>query len=134
MTNEIQYQSDEIIEIAKALAKAQAQMEGAVTDSTNPHFKSKYSSLKSVVKALKKPLADNELAYVQREVTYDGRQYFETMLVHSSGQWIKSLSPMNLQFKGNTMQQYGSALTYLRRFGLCTITGLAPADDLTFGS
>jgi hypothetical protein len=127
----IKYESDEIIEIAIALGKAQMQMDGAITDGVNPHFKSKYSTLKSVVNALKKPFGDNDLTYLQREVMCDGKPFFETMLIHKSGQWFKSMSPMCIQFKGNTMHQYGSALTYLRRFGLCIITGLAPADDIS---
>lgn len=122
-------ESDEIIEIAKALGKAQSEMEGAQTDGINPHYSSKYATLRSVVKALLKPFSDNEITYLQREVYVDGQMYFETRLIHSSGQWFASFSPMELNFKGNIMHQYGSSLTYLRRFGLCTITGLAPAED-----
>jgi hypothetical protein len=40
--------SEQINEIAAALAKAQGQIEGAVKGSVNPHFRSKYADLGAV--------------------------------------------------------------------------------------
>ena len=51
--------SETIEELAKALVKAQSQMGGAVKDSNNPFFKSKYADLGSVVKAIKESFCDN---------------------------------------------------------------------------
>ena len=50
-------QSESITELAKAMNLAQAEMGGAVKDSANPFFKSKYADLTSVVKAIKEPFA-----------------------------------------------------------------------------
>ena len=52
-------------ELSKALVKAQAAMSHAAKDSKNPHFKSAYSSLASVIDAVRPHLAGNGLAFVQ---------------------------------------------------------------------
>jgi hypothetical protein len=45
--------SENITTLAVALVKAQADIKAALKDSTNPHFKSKYADLGSVVDAVK---------------------------------------------------------------------------------
>ena len=59
-------QSDTIGKLAEALSRAQGSMELASKDASNPHFQSKFASLASCIEAMRKPLADNGLAYVQR--------------------------------------------------------------------
>jgi hypothetical protein len=46
-------QSESITNLATALVAAQAEMGGAVKDSSNLFFKSKYADLTSVVRAIK---------------------------------------------------------------------------------
>lgn len=120
--------SESINELATALAKAQAQMTSAKKDSSNPFFKSKYADLAAVVEAVKKPLADNGLSYVQTTDTDDGTAVLvETMLMHTSGQWISGRLRMPVA-KPNDPQALGSVITYARRYGLQAMTGV-PADD-----
>jgi hypothetical protein len=57
--------SDSIKELALALHKAQREIKGALKDSTNPHFKSKYADLSSVIEAVKQPLSNNGIVYSQ---------------------------------------------------------------------
>ena len=57
--------SDSIKQIAEALVSAQKEIKFAVKDSTNPHFKSKYANINSVIDAVKKPLNDNGIAILQ---------------------------------------------------------------------
>ena len=45
--------SEQINELAAALAKAQGQMQSAKKDAENPFFKSKYADMDSVVSAIK---------------------------------------------------------------------------------
>ena len=52
-----------------ALVKAQSQMSHAAFDQTNPHFKSKFASLKSVIDAVKPALNANGIAYVQKSLS-----------------------------------------------------------------
>ena len=57
--------SQSIAALASALAKAQSEISGAVKDSANPFFKSKYADLESVWSACRKPLTSNGLSVVQ---------------------------------------------------------------------
>ncbi len=57
--------SETVGELAKALALAQGKMRGAVKDSENPFFKTKYADLASVVEAIRDALSQNGIAYWQ---------------------------------------------------------------------
>lgn len=121
--------SNSIKEIAAALAKAQSAMDGAKKSSTNPHFKSRYADLESVVDAIKPALTANGIAYVQFPVTNDRQEVgVETMLCHASGEWIRS-EPFFVPVTKADAQGFGSALTYCRRYSLAAACGVAPEDD-----
>ena len=121
--------SESIANLAAALAKAQGTIEGASKDTKNPHFNSRYADLASVVDACRKALADNELSVVQSPSTKDGNLVLmTTMLLHSSGEWIES-DPLQVQARDAAPQAVGSCLTYLRRYQLASMVGVAPADD-----
>lgn len=119
--------SENIAELAAALAKAQAVMKPAKKDSSNPFFKSQYADLPSVVEAAKKPLADNGLSFVQVTDFADGVSWVETVLMHASGQWISGRYPVK-PVKDDP-QGMGSALTYSRRYGLAALVGIVAADE-----
>ena len=123
-------QSESIAELSAALAKAQGIMEGASKDSANPFFKSKYADLASVWDACRKPLSDNGLSVVQTTEfmpEHPDIVCIETILCHTSGEWIKgrlALKPVK-----SDPQSVGSCITYLRRYSLQSIVGIAPEDD-----
>lgn len=120
--------STELKDLATALAKAQASVKGAVKDSTNPAFRSKYADLESVWDACRKPLTDNGLSVSQWPGRDEvGAATLTTMLLHSSGQWIKGTASTALS--KNDAQGVGSALTYLRRYALAAVASVAPEDD-----
>ncbi len=119
--------SDSINELAMALAKAQGQMRAAVKDASNPFFKSKYADLASVVDAIKTPLSSNGLSYVQFVGSDAEAHYVETMLIHSSGQYLSERVKIVVA-KPNDPQSFGSAVTYFRRYSLQAVCGV-PADD-----
>jgi len=110
-------------ELFSALCKAQSQIRGAVKDSRNPHFNSMFANLESVVEAIRQPLADNGLCFVQS--VCEG--HVHTIICHISGEQMVSTVP----FIGNMpdMQKVGAALTYARRQGLCTAFGVPQVDD-----
>lgn len=119
--------SEQLNELATALSKAQGQIKDAKKDSSNPFFKSKYADLASVWDACRKPLSDNGLSIVQGvEFDANGR-YLETMLMHTSGQYVSSI--INLTLKEDSMQSIGSAITYARRYALSAMVGVSPDDD-----
>jgi hypothetical protein len=119
--------SPEIGKLAEALSKAQAVIEGAKEDSTNPFFKSKYADLSSVWKACKKPLTDNGLAVTQTVENGGEKIYLVTTLLHLSGQWMRSYMPVMITKQD--AQGFGSAMTYSRRYALAAMVGVCPQDD-----
>jgi hypothetical protein len=122
-------QSEQINEIATAIAKMQAKIEGVSKDASNPHFKSRYATLAACWDACHEVASANGIAIVQTtDQDETGNWHLYTTLLHSSGQWVRGRLP--LIFTGNNpMQALGSALTYARRYGLCAAVGLAPEDD-----
>jgi len=123
--------SESIGELAKALAVAQGQISGAKKDSENPFFKSKYADLASVWDACRRPLSENGLSVVQMprsEITENATIIFvDTLLAHSSGEWVlESLSAVPVK---DDPQGIGSCITYLRRYALGAVVGVAPEDD-----
>jgi hypothetical protein len=120
--------SESIKELAAALVKAQAKIEGATKDKTNPHFKSKYADLSSVVEAIKKPATDNGLTWTQVMHPAENAAAVETIIMHSSGEWL-SCGVISVPVSKQDAQGYGSALTYARRYSLSAAFGVAPEDD-----
>lgn len=119
--------SEAINEIATALAKAQGILTGAAKDANNPFFKSKYADLSSVWDACRGPLSSNGLSVVQLPSTELATVTVTTILMHSSGQWISG--SVSATAKDAGPQSIGSAITYLRRYALQSIAGVAPEDD-----
>jgi ERF superfamily len=114
--------SEQISELAAALAAAQGMMENAVMNRVNPHFKSKYADLAAIFDAARKPLSANGLAIVQTI----GDGVLHTRLLHTSGQWIASEHPLPMSGRP---QEIGSALTYARRYSLSALIGIAADED-----
>lgn len=124
----MQTQSPEINSLLEALAKAQSKIEGAKKDGINPHLKNKFPSLASVWEAAREAITENGLSVIQSiEILDSGQQCLATLLGHKTGQWVKSLIPMNpLKADPQTM---GSLITYYRRYSLAAMVGICPEDD-----
>jgi hypothetical protein len=114
--------------ISKALVKAQAAMSHAAKDAKNPHFKSAYSSLASVIDAVRPALSSNGLAFVQKLHTADGGVAVETVLIHESGQEM-SFGVLFIPATKQDAQGYGSAISYAKRYSLQAALGIASEDD-----
>ena len=121
--------SETIGKIAGALAKAQSGMTMIECNSSNPFFNSKYASLSAVLEVALPKLNDNGIALVQgnRWGNTDSGFYITSMLVHSSGEWIKSEIRMPVTKKD--AHGIGAATTYGRRYLLSSMVGVAQADD-----
>ena len=119
--------SDSIKELATALAKTQGKLEHAAKSSTNPHFNSRYADLAELLNAVRPALSKHGLSVTQHPAYEDGIVSVETLLMHTSGEWISSTlsSPV---FKADA-QGIGSATTYCRRYSLAAIIGISQADD-----
>tara|TARA_R110000744_G_scaffold365803_1_gene474693 strand:- start:32 stop:685 length:654 start_codon:yes stop_codon:yes gene_type:complete len=122
--------SNQIENLASALSKAQAVIENVSKDKKG--FNYKYADLASCLTAAKKPLSDNGLS-VSQLVSQDmnGKQILITLLIHESGQWLKSIFAVeNVVMKQcNSLQQLGAGLTYARRYSFSAIVGLSQEDN-----
>lgn len=119
--------SEQINEIAAALAKAQSKIKTAIKDSSNPHFRSKYADLASVREACADALSTNDIAVVQAH-GFDGAHVtLTTRLVHKSGQWLESV--YLIKPTKEDPQGYASATTYARRISLSSMVGVVADED-----
>lgn len=119
--------SQTITKIAPALLVAQKKIGSAKKDAENPFFHSTYADLGSVIEACKSALNDNDIIVLQPISTDESGTYVETVLLHTSGEWIADklkISPKN----DNDQQSVGSAISYCRRYGLQSMV-LIPSDD-----
>lgn len=109
-----------------ALAKAQLEIKPPVKDKINPRFKSKYVSLDAVLDAVRETLAKHGLI-IQCSVEYrEEKPLLRASLYHVNGEVIETFVPMFLA--GMTSQDFGSALTYARRYAICSLLSL-PSDE-----
>lgn len=120
--------SQEIDQISPALIKAQGQIKTVTLNKVNPHFRSKYADLSAIREACREPLAANDLAVIQAPATTDGKVTLTTMLLHTSGQWIKSCLELKPE-RAETPQAVGSAITYARRYTLASLLGIVADED-----
>jgi hypothetical protein len=127
MENEIAFPltSPTISVICKALSLTQGQMSFAKKDTENEFFKKPYADLASCWEACRKPLSDNGLSVSQVQ----DENFLITILMHESGEWIRSRTKISMSEGKNAMQAYGSALTYARRYALSAIVGISQDDD-----
>lgn len=111
-----------------ALASAQAEMQALLKNSENPHFKSQYADLASVVDVVRSPLVRHGIAYYHITTETAHGHAVKTVLAHgTSGTSIELTVPLIGSI--TNMQGYKSAVTYAKRIGLESITGIAPEDD-----
>lgn len=114
-------------DLAIAVSKMQAEIEGAKKTSNNPFFKSAYADLHSVWEAVRTPLTKNNLSVIQMPYSDGNLIGIETTLLHSSGQSMTQKFGM-VPIK-NDPQAVGSLITYFRRYSLMAVCGVAPEDD-----
>jgi hypothetical protein len=114
--------------ISEAMAKAFAQIEGAVKGKTNPAFRSKYADLAAVVDAIKPALAEHGLFFRQITHPADHGVCIETVIHHASGESL-ACGPLFVPASKQDAQGFGSAMTYARRYSLMAAFGVPAEDD-----
>lgn len=119
--------SESVASLAAALAAAQGEIENASKASLNPHFKSRYADLAEVLNTVRPVFSKHGLSVTQFPSYADGIVSVETVLLHSSGEWISGVisAPVTKQ----DAQGVGSATTYCRRYSLAAVAGIAQEDE-----
>jgi hypothetical protein len=136
--------SESIVKLAAALVAAQAEMRPIIKDSSNPDVHSTYASLDAIVEDVRPILAKYGLAVLQGTTTPESDEKnqvvgftVESMLVHTSGEWITNgvLMPVvGRMLKGGgrapvDAQAAGSAVSYGRRYGISALLSLVTGED-----
>ena len=123
------YRSESIGQIVAARAKSTAAIKKIVKDRYVDAGKVKYSyaELSDVMDAVDDALAAQELAIFQTLQERGNRTVLITTLAHSSGESISS--EIGVSSSGAGPQVFGSSLTYMRRYSILGILGLAPDRD-----
>ena len=113
--------------ITTALIAAKAQFKPIHKNKVNPHFKSKYASLDDILEAIAPALLANNLLLIQPTIAKDNLTVLKTILIHAeSGEQLES----ELTIPAITdPQKLGAAMTYYRRFSICSLLAIAPDDD-----
>ncbi len=126
--------SESLANIGIALAKAQGELKAVVKDATNPHFRNTYASLDTILETVRPTLAKHGLSLVQGGTAPHADEngvvrsfVVETMLLHSSGEYIVNACVMPLA-KADP-QGAGGAMTYGRRYGVSALLALATDED-----
>lgn len=121
--------SENLNELATALAKVQGALKPAVKSSSNPYFKSKYADLQSCWDSCRSLLTSNGLSVSQTfcESPSGESVTVSTTLLHASGQWISG--DLTMKPAKADPQGIGSAITYARRYALAAIVGIVADED-----
>lgn len=142
--NEIDFDIDrreslEQTELIKALISLQSEVTNANLNANNPFFRSKYADLPNVLNLTRPLLCKNGLVISQPSGTTSEYVAVVTTIMHESGQFKESAmrhyysNMEKFDKNGNvlkpTIQDIGSAITYMRRYSLMPLLGIGQDDD-----
>lgn len=116
--------SESIIKLVNALVVFQNQVTAVKKDAKNPFFHSSYASLDNIIETIRGSLAANGMTLMQFPTTDCG---LLSILAHISGEYIAV--EMKMVPKDDSPQGQGSAITYMRRYSMAAILGLANDED-----
>lgn len=120
--------SNSIMALTASIIKVQGAISSVHKNAKNAHFKSSYATLENVIDTARPALQEAEIAFVQAPgAVVDGSVEITTMLVHSSGEWMRST--LHVPLGKRDPQGVGSAITYGCRYSLMAMLGLPPTDD-----
>jgi len=129
--------SGQVDKLFAAMAKAQGEMGNAAKTEENSFYGSKYADLSACFEAVRQPLFMNglcviqspssELGYEDHDEKYPSHVTLNTLIGHTSGQWV--VSTLSMPLSREDAHGVGSAVTYARRYALAAMLGLAQADD-----
>jgi ERF superfamily len=113
--------------ITAALIAAKAKFKPIHKNKVNPHFKSKYATLDEILEAIAPALLANNLLLIQPTIVKDNLTVLKTILIHAeSGEQLES--ELTIPAIADP-QKLGAAMTYYRRFSICSLLAIAPDDD-----
>lgn len=111
-----------------ALIAAIAETKDVHADATNPFHRNKYATLGAHLAAIKPVFAKHGLAIVQMTESEGNHIGVRTTVIHKDGGVMTSFCgiPVSAETKG---QDAGAIVSYLRRYALASVAGVATEDD-----
>jgi hypothetical protein len=109
----------------------QAEMPTIPKNATNPHFKSKYADLPTIMEILQPILTKHKVLLLQPicESSNENFIVIDTRFVDiDSGQICETTTTIPIG-TNKTPQAFGSAITYARRYALCSFLGIVADED-----
>lgn len=88
--------------------------------------KYQYATLPAVLEAVVPWLNHHGIALIQRTAIEGESMTLHTILRHTSGDEVESVVPLPAP---QNWQEWGSAMTYARRYSITALAGVAPDDD-----
>lgn len=121
--------SEQISEMLDDYSKYFGEVTNPWNTMTNAFLKNKYSPLNEVLNTVRPVLAENGFSVIQiPKVDEKGDVLVQTILMHKSGAMISFPSLKSKAVKAD-IQGLGAAITYLRRFSISSILGVASEND-----
>lgn len=114
-------------ELFATFIEAQAEIENATKNQSNPFHKSKYADLNEVISVIKPVFTKHKLGF-QQFPSFDGAlASVTTVISNDKGAYITGVASC-VPAKSDA-QSVGSCTTYLRRYSLAGIVGIYQEDD-----
>lgn len=124
--------SESVKNIATAMSRVQSQLKPIEKNVSNPITKSKYTPLDKIVEYLLPIISAEGLSFTQFPVADGSKVGVETLLMHTSGEWIE-FEPFMMEIAENKRmtgaQEAGSIVTYAKRYSISAIFGLVSDED-----
>lgn len=112
----------------EALFNVQQECPAITKETSNPYFKSKYADLPTIWGVIRPLMKVNKL-FLSHSVKNcgDGEYLFTTITHVPTGDSITTTNKITLM--KHTAQEYGSYMTYMRRYALTAMLGLVTDED-----
>lgn len=115
-------------DLFKAMAVYRQQVKQPKLDASNPFFKSTYLTLDGLQKAINDGIKKTGLNYMQIAVDNQQLKSVQTVITHESGA-VLITQPLTFQPGKMTPQDFGSAITYAKRYQLQALFGISGEVD-----
>ena len=122
--------SEELKEAQKSLMKAYVDTQHILDQPGKNHdgYGYKYADLNDVISSIQAATEDLDIAYIQQPVTHGGQTGIHNYLINSQGA-IFDFGSYLIDLGKPSPQEHGKCLTYVRRYSISSIFGIASEDD-----